>query len=63
MVFVMENPMKKKKNDDWGYPYFRKPPFDQLIGSVTNSNFNIFNFLDVKSLEIIHDMIPIKPVV
>ena len=25
MVFDMENPMNM--DDDWGYPYFRKPPY------------------------------------
>ena len=25
MVFVRENPTKM--DDDWGYPYFRKPPY------------------------------------
>ena len=25
MVYVRENPTKM--DDDWGYPYFRKPPF------------------------------------
>ena len=24
--FMMENPIKM--DDDWGYPYFRKPPYD-----------------------------------
>jgi hypothetical protein len=28
MVYFMENPIKM--NDDWGYPHFRKPPYDVI---------------------------------
>ena len=28
MVYVMENPTQM--DDDWGYPYFRKPPYERL---------------------------------
>ena len=26
MIYFMENPIYKM-NDDWGYPYFRTPPY------------------------------------
>ena len=29
MVFVRENPTKT--DDDWGYPYFMKPPYRPLL--------------------------------
>ena len=28
--FMMENPIKM--DDDWGYPYFRKPPYHKRLG-------------------------------
>jgi hypothetical protein len=29
MVYFMENPTKM--DDNWGYPYFRKPPFNEHV--------------------------------
>ena len=40
MVFVRENPMKM--DDDLGYPYFRKPPFDILFAEL-HGGHNGFN--------------------
>ena len=34
--FIMENPIKM--DDDWGYPYFRKPRYLEIRVSVSHSN-------------------------
>ena len=31
--FILENPKQKwmKMDENWGYPHFRKPPYDRMI--------------------------------
>ena len=38
---VRENPMKM--DDDWGYPYFRKPPYSKFYLNNNTSIWNINN--------------------